>query len=46
MFEEVIGFVHFSLVDETLFRKFEGINVLVTFEESSVKELKKLYKFA
>jgi len=46
VFEDVIGSVHFSSVDETFFGKLEGINDLVTFEGSSVKELKKSFKEA
>ena len=43
VFEDVIGSVHFSSVDETFFGKLEGVNDLITFEGSSVKELKKSF---
>lgn len=46
VFEDFIGSVHFSAVDDTFFGKLEGVNDLVTFEGSSVKELKKAFKEA
>ena len=46
VFEDVIGSVHFSSVDKTFFGKLEGVNDLITFEGSSVKELKKSFKEA
>ena len=46
IFEDVIGSVHYSSVDEIFFGKLEGINDIVTFEGSSVKELKKSFKEA
>lgn len=41
-----IGTVSFSADDEIFFGKVHGINDLVTFEGSSVKELKKSFKDA
>ena len=41
--EDFIGSVHFSAADETFFGKIEGINDLVTFEGTTVKELKKSF---
>ena len=41
VFEDVIGSVHFSSIDETFFGKLEGVNDLVTFEGENVKDLKK-----
>ena len=43
VFESIIGSVHFSSSDETFFGKLEGVNDLVTFEGSSVKELKRSF---
>ncbi|MBN1924325.1 MAG: type II toxin-antitoxin system HicB family antitoxin [Prolixibacteraceae bacterium] len=40
-----IGSVHFSADDEVFFGKIEGINDLVTFEGSSVKELTDAFHF-
>jgi predicted HicB family RNase H-like nuclease len=42
-YKEFIGSVNFSTDDECFFGKIEGINDLVTFEGSSVKELKKAF---
>jgi len=41
-----LGSVHFSAADEIFFGKLEGIDDLVTFEGSSVRELKKAFKEA
>ena len=38
--------IHFSAVDEVFYGKILGINDLVSFEGSSVKELKKAFKDA
>lgn len=46
VYKNFIGSVHFSAKDETFFGKLEGINDLVTFEGSSVRELKKSFKEA
>jgi len=46
IFEDSIGSVHFSAADNTFFGKLEGINDLVTFEGSSVSELKKSFRAA
>lgn len=43
---EFIGSVHYSAKDDLMFGKIEGINDLVTFEGSSVKELRKAFKEA
>ena len=40
-YDAFIGSVHFSSEDETFFGKLEGVNDLVTFEGSTVKELKR-----
>lgn len=42
-YKEFIGSVNFSDADECFYGKIEGINDLVTFEGSSVKELKKSF---
>ena len=39
-----IGTVHFSTDDEVFFGTIEGINDVITFEGSSVVELKKAFK--
>ena len=39
-----MGSVHFSATDNTFFGKLEGINDLVTFEGSSVSQLKKSFR--
>ena len=41
-FDGFIGSVHFSAEDEIFFGKIEGVNDLVTFEGSTVNELKKV----
>jgi predicted HicB family RNase H-like nuclease len=41
-----LGSVHFSAQDEVFFGKLEGIDDLVSFEGSSVRELKKSFKEA
>ncbi len=43
---EFIGSVHYSVKDDLLFGKIEGISDLVTFEGTSVKELRKSFKEA
>ena len=40
------GTVHYSAVDELFYGKFVGVVDLVTFEGSTVKELKKAFKEA
>ncbi|MBT8234241.1 MAG: type II toxin-antitoxin system HicB family antitoxin [Saprospiraceae bacterium] len=45
-FKEFIGSVHFSAEDEVFYGKIEGINDLVTFEGTSVRQLKKAFKEA
>ena len=45
-YKEFIGSVNYSDADECFFGKIEGINDLVTFEGSSVKELKKAFRQA
>ncbi len=45
-YKEFIGSVNYSDADECFFGKIEGINDLVTFEGSSVKELKKAFRMA
>jgi len=45
-YEGFLGSVHFSAGDEIFFGKIEGIDDLVTFEGSSVRELKKSFKEA
>ena len=42
-YKKFIGSVHFSTEDEVFYGKIEGISDLVTFEGSSVKELKKSF---
>lgn len=45
-YKELIGSVNYSNTDECFYGKIEGINDLVTFEASSVKELKKVFQQA
>ena len=45
-YKEFIGSVNYSDTDECFYGKIEGINDLVTFEGSSVKELKRAFKNA
>ena len=45
-YKDFIGSVNYSDEDECFYGKIEGINDLVTFEGSSVKELKKAFKDA
>jgi predicted HicB family RNase H-like nuclease len=45
-YKKFIGSVRFSSEDEVFFGKIEGIDDLVTFEGSSVKELKKSFSEA
>jgi predicted HicB family RNase H-like nuclease len=40
IYKEFIGSVHYSTEDGVFFGKIEGIDDLISFEESSVKELK------
>ena len=42
-YKEYIGSIHYSTEDEVFFGKLEGIDDLVTFEGSSVDELKKAF---
>lgn len=44
--KEFIGSVNYSDADECFYGKIEGINDLVTFEGSSVKQLKNAFKEA
>ena len=46
VFEDFIGSVHFSSSDDIFYGKLEGIPDLVTFEGSSVEELKKAFQEA
>jgi predicted HicB family RNase H-like nuclease len=43
IYKAFLGSVHFSTLDEVFYGKIERVNDLVTFEENSVKELKKLF---
>ena len=43
-YKEFIGSVHFSMEDEVFYGKLEGVNDLVTFEGSSVNELKTAFE--
>jgi len=43
VYEDIIGSVHFSSADDIFFFKLEGVNDLLTFEGSSVRELKKSF---
>jgi predicted HicB family RNase H-like nuclease len=45
-YNNFIGSVHFSTDDEIFYGKIEGINDLVTFEGSTVRELKKAFEDA
>lgn len=45
-YKEFIATVHFSTEDEVFYGKIEGINDLVTFEGSTVSELKNAYQEA
>ncbi len=44
VYKDFIGSVHFNAEDETFFGKIEGIDDLVSFEGSSVVELKKAFE--
>jgi predicted HicB family RNase H-like nuclease len=46
VFDDFIGSVHFSSSDDIFYGKLEGIPDLVTFEGSSVVELKKAFQDA
>ena len=45
-YKNYIGSVHYSAEDEIFFGKIEGINDLISFEGSSVAELKDFFKDA
>jgi len=42
-YDGFIGSVHFSSKDETFYGKLEGVNDLITFEGTTVNELKKSF---
>ena len=42
-YKDFIGSVHFSTDDEVFFGKIEGIDDLITFEGTTVKEIKKYF---
>lgn len=44
-YKNFIGSVHFSVQDDVFFGKVEGINDLITFEGSSVEELKSAFHY-
>ena len=46
MYKDYLGSVHFNAEDEVFFGKIEGIDDLVSFEGSSVSELKKSFEDA
>ena len=46
LYKDFIGSVHFNAEDEIFFGKIEGIDDLVSFEGSSVVELKKAFEEA
>jgi len=46
IYQDYIGSVHFNSDDEVFFGKIEGIDDLVSFEGSSVNELKKSFEEA
>jgi predicted HicB family RNase H-like nuclease len=46
LFKDYIGSVHFNAEDEIFFGKIEGIEDLISFEGSSVLELKKSFEAA
>jgi len=46
LFKDYIGSVHFNAEDEIFFGKIEGIEDLISFEGSSVSELKKSFEAA
>lgn len=46
IYKDYIGTVHYSNEDEVFFGKIEGINDLISFEGSSVKELKTAFEEA
>lgn len=45
IYKEFIGSVNFSADDNVFFGKVEGINDLVTFEGTSVQELKEAFEY-
>lgn len=45
-YKDFIGSIHFNANDDVFFGKIEGINDLVTFEGSTVKEIKSSFKDA
>ena len=46
VYQDYIGSVHFNSDDEVFFGKIEGIDDLISFEGSSVNELKKSFEEA
>jgi predicted HicB family RNase H-like nuclease len=44
IYKDYIGSVHFNAEDEVFYGKIEGIDDLISFEGSSVKELKKAFE--
>ena len=44
IYKEYIGSVHFNADDEIFYGRIEGIDDLISFEGSSVKELKKAFE--
>jgi predicted HicB family RNase H-like nuclease len=44
VYKEYIGSVHFNADDEIFYGKIEGIDDLISFEGSSVRELKKAFE--
>ena len=44
LYKDYIGSVHFNSDDEIFYGKIEGIDDLISFEGSSVKELKKAFE--
>jgi predicted HicB family RNase H-like nuclease len=44
VYKEYIGSVHFNSEDEVFYGKIEGIDDLLSFEGSSVRELKKAFE--
>jgi predicted HicB family RNase H-like nuclease len=44
LYKEYLGSVHFNADDEIFYGKIEGIDDLISFEGSSVKELKKAFE--
>jgi len=44
LYKDYLGSVHFNAEDEIFYGKIEGIDDLISFEGSSVKELKKAFE--